>query len=150
MSKPLLNQQISQINELIHLNPKGLHDPTPSGYTHVVVAPLTGNTIYVSGQCSYHIGDGGVRDFTAQLDEALANMVIALQAGGANVHDVTRINLLIVNYSEELLPIWSTAARSIWGEGPYPASTLIPVPRLAFNGLLVEIEATAVVITEKI
>lgn len=148
MSKTLLNQRLLQINELIHLNPQGLHDPTSSGYTHVVVAPSAGKTIYVSGQCGYHIGDGGVQDFTAQLNDALANMIIALQAGGASVYDVVRINLFIVNHTEELLPIWATAAKNVWGEGPYPASTLIPVPRLALNGLLVEIEATAVVTAE--
>ncbi|MCW2254641.1 enamine deaminase RidA (YjgF/YER057c/UK114 family) [Providencia alcalifaciens] len=76
----------------------------------------------------------------------MANMIISLQAGGAGVHDIVRINLFIVNHTEELLPIWSTAAKNVSGEGPYPANTLIPVPRLALNGLLVEIEATAVVI----
>lgn len=128
-----------------HINPDGLHDPTASGYTHVVVAPLAGRTVYAAGQGVDHRGGGLSLDFAAQLDGALANMAIALQAGGAGVHDVVRITLLIVDHSEALLPIWSAAARRVWGDGPFPASTLIPVPRLALDGMRVEIEATAVV-----
>jgi len=137
------------ITQLVHINPKTLHDPTPSGYTHVVVAPLAGRTIFVSGQCSSHDENSLSFDFATQLDSALANMSTALQAAGATVHDIVRINLLIVNHTEALLPIWSDAARRVWGEGPFPASTLIPVPRLALDGLLVEIEATAVVMDNR-
>jgi len=146
MSQNPSNPASSRITELVHINPDGLHDPTPSGYTHVVVAPSEGRTIFASGQCSSELGDGGVQGFTTQLDGALANMRTAVQAGGATVHDIVRINLLIVDYTEALLPIWSAASRRIWGDGPFPASTLIPVPRLALDGLLVEIEATAVVV----
>jgi len=149
MSHTSSNLTSSRMTELVYINPKELHDPTPSGYTHVVVAPLAGRTIFASGQCSSFIGDGGPLDFAAQLDSALSNMKIALQAGGASVHDVVRINLLIVNHTEALLPIWSAASKRVWGEGPFPASTLIPVPRLALDGLLVEIEATAVVVEER-
>jgi enamine deaminase RidA (YjgF/YER057c/UK114 family) len=34
--------------------------------------------------------------------------------------------------------------RSLWPDGAAPACTLIPVPRLALDGMLIEIEATAV------
>lgn len=139
----------SLTTELVHINPDELHDPSESGYTHVVVAPLTGRTVYVSGQGADHRGSGLSLDFEAQLGSALDNMRVALQAGGATVHDVVRINLLIVNHTEALLPIWSAAARRVWGDGKFPASTLIPVPRLALDGMLVEIEATAVVVSDK-
>jgi enamine deaminase RidA (YjgF/YER057c/UK114 family) len=133
-------------SKLVHINPKGLHDPTPSCYTHVVTAPLAGRTIFASGQCGDIHHNGQPLDFAAQLDGALAGMKTVIQAGGGTVHDIVRINLYIVNHTEALLPIWSAAAKRIWGEGPYPASTLVPVPRLALDGLLVEIEATAVVL----
>lgn len=149
MTQPSSNPAAQSANGVLRINPKGLHDPTSSGYVHVVVAPLNGQTIYVSGQCASHTGDGSEQDFAAQLDEALNHMTLALQAGGATVHDVVRINLLIVNHTESLLPIWSAASRRVWGDGPLPASTLIPVPRLALDGLLVEIEATAVVVGER-
>lgn len=149
MSRIASGQTSSRNGELVHINPEALHDPTSSGYTHVVVAPLEGRTIYASGQGADHRGSGLSLDFSAQLDSALDNMRIALQAGGATVHDVVRITLLIVDHTEALLPVWVEAARRVWGEGPFPASTLIPVPRLALDGMLVEIEATAVVVEKR-
>ena len=33
--------------------------------------------------------------------------------------------------------------RKVWKDKPFPASTLIPVPKLAIDGMLIEVDATA-------
>ncbi|WP_284735962.1 RidA family protein [Dongia deserti] len=52
--------------------------------------------------------------------------------------------MLIVDHSEERLHIFGEELTLALGEGPKPACTLIPVPRLALDGMLVEIDAVAV------
>nr|WP_307688421.1 RidA family protein [Variovorax ginsengisoli] len=52
---------------------------------------------------------------------------------------------VVVDHSEARLAVMSAALRAVWSDGLAPACTLIPVPRLALNGMLVEIDATAVV-----
>ncbi len=131
---------------LTHINPEGLYDPRPNGYSHVVAAPLAGRTIYASGQGGENLAGELSPDFAAQLDQALVNMRTALAASGATVHDVVRLTLLVVDHSEARLALWSEAARRLWGDAPTPACTLIPVPRLALDGMLIEVEATAVVV----
>ena len=51
--------------------------------------------------------------------------------------------MLIVDHSEERLHIFGAALKAAWDDNPAPACTLIPVPRLALDGMLFEIEATA-------
>ena len=55
------------------------------------------------------------------------------------------ITLLAVDHTEARLALWTKAALRVWHAGPAPACTLIPVPRLALDGMLVEVQATAVV-----
>jgi enamine deaminase RidA (YjgF/YER057c/UK114 family) len=131
---------------IVHINPEGLYDPAPNGYTHAVAAPLHGRTVFASGQGGENAAGELAEGFAAQLEQALHNMQTALAAAGATVHDVVRLTLLVVDHTEARLALWTDAARSVWKDGPAPACTLIPVPRLALDGMLVEVEATAVVV----
>ncbi|MBV7542733.1 RidA family protein [Acidovorax sp. sic0104] len=135
----------ASLTRLVHLNPERLYDPAPNGYSHLVVAPLHGRTVYVSGQGGENAAGELPSGFAAQLDQALRNMEAALAAADATVHDVARLTLLVVDHTEERLALWTQAARGVWKDAPTPACTLIPVPRLALDGMLVEVEATAVV-----
>ena len=84
-------------------------------------------------------------DFARQLDQVVANMRNALEAAGATVSDVVRIALLVVDHTEASLPPWTDAALRVWADSLAPGCTLISAPRLALHGMLVEVEATAVV-----
>ena len=59
-------------------------------------------------------------------------------------NDVAKLTVLVVDHTEQRLALFSQAVRSLWPDGAAPACTLIPVPRLALDGMLIEIEATAV------
>src|SRR3989344_2471411 len=69
---------------------------------------------------------------------------LPLAGGGASVQDVAKLTVLVVDHTEQRLALFSQAVRSLWPDGAAPACTLIPVPRLALDGMLIEIEATAV------
>jgi len=127
------------------INPTGLYDPRPNGYSHVVVAEAPARIIYIAGQGGENIDGVLSESFEAQVRQALANLQTALAAADARLSDVAKVTALIVDHNEERLSILSSALQAVWGEHPAPACTLIPVPRLALDGMLFEIEATAVI-----
>lgn len=127
------------------INPVGLYDPRPNAYSHVAIADTPARLIYIAGQGG-ETEDGELSpDFARQVHQALRNLRIALNAAEASVDKVVKLTLLIVDHSQEKLPIVSHQLKEIWGEYPLPACTLIPVTRLALDGMLFEIDATAVV-----
>ncbi|MBV6320488.1 RidA family protein [Duganella violaceipulchra] len=127
------------------INPPGLYDPRPNGYSHVVVAEAPARIIYIAGQGGESIDGVLSESFEAQVQQALANLQTALAAADAKLTDVAKVTALIVDHNEARLGIFSSALRAMWGDHPAPACTLIPVPRLALDGMLFEIEATAVI-----
>lgn len=129
------------------INPAGLYDPRPNGYSHVVIADLAApaRLVYLAGQGGEDVNGVLSEDFATQVAQALANLRTALDAAGASLAHVAKVSALIVDHDEAKLAIFSTALRAAWGDAPPPACTLIPVPRLALDGMLFEIEATAIV-----
>jgi enamine deaminase RidA (YjgF/YER057c/UK114 family) len=128
------------------LNPDGL--PKPDVYRQVAVA--TGSRlVFLAGQVARD-ADGapvGAGDLAAQVDQALRNVVTAVDAAGGSFADVAKLTVYVVD--------WSPDKMAALGEGVARASaaldidplkpiTLIGVAALAEPDLLVEIEATAV------
>ena len=130
---------------LTFINPPGLYDPRANGYSHVAVVPAQCRTLYIAGQGGENPAGDLIPDFDAQLHQAFANLHTALRAAGAGMHHVAKLTVLVVDHTEQRLASFSRAARKAWPDGAAPACTLIPVPRLALDGMLIEIEATAVV-----
>jgi enamine deaminase RidA (YjgF/YER057c/UK114 family) len=126
------------------INPEGLYDPRPNGYSHVVVADAPARIIYIAGQGGENAAGELSEDFGTQIAQALRNLHTALVAAGAMHTEVAKVTALIVDHSEARLAIFSKALRAMWDDHPVPACTLIPVPRLALDGMLFEIEATVV------
>lgn len=58
--------------------------------------------------------------------------------------DIAKLTVLIVDHTEERLHIFGAELEQALGHGPKPTCTLIPVPRLALDGMLFELEAVAV------
>lgn len=127
------------------LNPAGLYDPTTNGYSHLaVIAPGT-RLVCVAGQGGENAAGALEPDFQLQVRQALVNLGIALSAAGAAPCDIAKLTVLVVDHSEDKLRILAGELARAWGERPKPACTLIPVPRLALDGMLFEIDAVAVV-----
>jgi 2-iminobutanoate/2-iminopropanoate deaminase len=124
-------------NKLIRAN--GLAEPI-SHYTDAVVA---GKTVYVSGQGAQDaqgklVGRG---DVVAQTRQVLDNMKIALAAAGGTLDDVTKVTVYLKNVDDR--PKVNEVRKEYFKDNK-PASTLIEISRFAIDGMLVEIEAVAV------
>jgi enamine deaminase RidA (YjgF/YER057c/UK114 family) len=135
-----------QMNLVQFNNPTGLYDPVPNGYSHAAWADTPGaRLVLLSGQGGED-AEGRLADgFAAQVRRSLDNMLLALRAAGAQPQDVARTLVLVVDHDEGKLALLGREFDRIWPTGLKPACTLVPVPRLALDGMLVEIEATAVV-----
>lgn len=136
--------QLSQRPALALINPPGLYDPAPNGYSHVALVAAGSRLVFIAGQGG-ETADGALSpDFRAQVRQALANLATALAAAEAAPADVAKLTVLIVDHSEARLHVFGEELSRAFGTGPKPACTLIPVPRLALDGMLFEVEAVAV------
>lgn len=129
-----------------HINPSALHDPSHYGYTHVTTVPANTTLVFIAGQLGEdETGNPVAVGFEAQLKQAFANLRTALAAVGATPEQVVKITVLSVDHDAEKQRLISDARNDLWQGDRKPASTLIPVPRLAVEGLLFEIDAIAAI-----
>jgi enamine deaminase RidA (YjgF/YER057c/UK114 family) len=143
----MMRQAAERLQEspVAFVNPAGLYDPSANGYSHVAKIATGARLIYVAGQGGETERGELQSDFRLQVRQALRNLSTALAAAGATVTDIAKLTVLIVNHSEERLHVFGEELTLALGDGPKPACTLIPVPRLALDGMLFEIEAVAAV-----
>ena len=122
------------------INPEGVLTPT-SHYSHAVKA---GNTIYVSGQASLDAGRTlmGAGDVVAQTRQVLENLRTILRAAGATLDDVVKVTVYLLDRDDR---VKVNDVRKEYFGANRPASTLIEVGRFPIEGMLVEMEAIAVV-----
>jgi reactive intermediate/imine deaminase len=121
------------------LDPPGL----PAPISHYSNGVKVGDTVYVSGQVALD-ADGrlvGPGDVVAQTRQVLENIRKVLAAGEATLDDVVRVTVYLANVDDR--PRVNEVRQAFFGANR-PASTLVEVSRLALPGLLVEIEAVAV------
>lgn len=118
-------------------------NPGP-GYTQVVVTKANGlKIIHVSGQ----VGEGN--DLEAQLRAAFSNLKKQLVDAGASLSDVVKMNTYIVRYKEADLEIFRRVRGEILGSRQMPANTLVGVYSLFKDEYLVELEAEAIIQSNK-
>ncbi|MCF7201558.1 RidA family protein [Pseudomonas oligotrophica] len=130
------------------INPPGLYDPAPNGYSHVAIVPAGTRLAFIAGQGG-ETADGSLPgDFREQVRQALGNLCIAIEAAGGTPQQIARLGVLVVEHSEARLQVFGEELARALGPGPKPACTLIPVPRLALDGMLFEIEAVLVLTAE--
>ena len=102
-----------------------------------------GDTIWVSGQVAFDPAGNiiGAGDMRAQADKTFANIAEVLAVAGATMNDVVKITAWLTdmrNYAEY------NAARTAAFPDRLPASAAVHSPQLVRPGLLVEIEAIAI------
>jgi enamine deaminase RidA (YjgF/YER057c/UK114 family) len=126
------------------INPPQL--PRPRGYNHAVRAWPVGRILFLSGQIGWTADERFVsKDVLGQFAQALANLQIAVKAGGGRMDDVVQMRIYVTDMdgykreSQNLGKVW----REYFG-GYYPAITLVGVDRLYDEKAKVEVEAVAV------
>jgi len=125
-------------------NPDSLFDPAPYGFSHASSVSTPGELVYISGQ-SGGLGKNHTlsNSFREQTQVALKNIVTVLDSYHLKPENIMKITILIVDHSPEKLKIWNEEIRKTWQNKPFPASTLIPVPKLAIDKMLIEVDAIA-------
>lgn len=133
----------SAANELTIVNPPTLGDPTPNGYSTAVIVPAGARLAYVSGQGGQDSTGALSPDFAAQVKQAYANLRAALDALGARPDQVAKLTVFVVDHDMAKLGVLTQNVKEMFGEA-LPAQTLVPVPRLAIDPMLFEVEAVVV------
>jgi enamine deaminase RidA (YjgF/YER057c/UK114 family) len=127
----------------LYLNPPGLMDSSRF-FSQAVVAPR-GTTVHVAGQTGFRVDRSVAPTKEGQMAQAFENVKIALEAAHARTDQVVSMNVYIVGYTEADLEELAHCTAAYFPPDRLPASTLVPVPRLARNELLLEIDVTAVI-----
>ncbi len=129
-----------------HIQPPGLFASERFGFTQVVTSP-PGRLIFVSGQVAWdeNLQLVGGTDLAAQAEQALANLGAALRAADATPADLTSLRVYVVDYEPRHAGVLGPVLAKFLGDAPPPAQTLLGIQALAAPGLLIEIEAMAVV-----
>jgi enamine deaminase RidA (YjgF/YER057c/UK114 family) len=120
--------------------------PRPPGYSNGIAAQ--GQTIFVAGQIGWDASGRFANGLTAQVEQALSNILAVLAQAGAGPQHVTRLTWFVTDidqYREQAKAI-GPDYRRIMGKH-FPTMSVIGVNALVEPDALVEIEATAVLPT---
>jgi reactive intermediate/imine deaminase len=118
---------------------------TPDNYEPFLLSQgiKFGNLLFISGQAGAgddgKIVDGG---FTAQGEQAFANLRRALEAGGSSLKDVVKVTIFVTDMGNfrEVVEL-----RRKFFSAPYPADTIAEIKALYDPKAMIEIEAIAAV-----
>lgn len=127
------------------INPPSL--PPAPGYSQVIRVS-EGTTIYIAGQVAWDEEGNlvGAGDFEAQTRQVFANLVAALHSASADVADLVRIGIYVVDHDPEKLDVIRRVRNQVFGDITPPTSTLLGVSRLAVPGLMIEVDGVALLV----
>ena len=107
----------------------------------------SGDLIFVGGEAALD-KDGDVlfpNDVVAQTRLVMDNIGAVLAGFGATLADVVKITTFYVSRGTKEEWMESARIRGRYFKAPGPAATAIPLPALAYDGLMIEIEVIAAV-----
>ena len=129
--------------KLTIVNPQNLNDPSPNGYSTAVITPGGARVAYISGQGGQDSTGDLSPDFAVQVKQAYANLRSALEGIGARPDQVAKLTVFVVDHDMSKLEVLTRNVKDMFGEA-LPAQTLVPVPKLAIDPMLFEVEAVVV------
>lgn len=128
--------------EIDRINPADLVDTSMFGFSQVVSAPSSFRRVYISGQFSGDLQGNVLGKTTAeQAKIVFDNLRKAILAADAKPEHAVKITVLVVDHDQSKLASIQEGVEGLFGEH-LPASTLIPVPRLALDEMLIEVDVT--------
>lgn len=126
---------------VIELVPEGVAYPPKFG-SPTALGVRAGDFIFISGMIAWNAERNivGVGDCRAQTRQALHNMQVTLEQGGASLLDIVKISFYLTDIRQKT-EIWEER-KVIFGNAR-PASTLVEVSHLVDPQALLEIDAVA-------
>ena len=114
------------------------------GFSQAVEVSSASRVLYCAGQASVDENGKPVHagDMRKQIDQAFRNLETVLAAAGFGLENVVRLNYYTTDV-DAFLAASDVVGGRLAATGAQPPGTLLGVAKLAFPGLLVEIEATA-------
>ncbi len=115
-------------------------EPQPETWSNCKVI---GDSVWISGMVSGYVNDriAGGDDMYEQSRLVFEKLRHLMAAAGGAMADIVKVTIFVTDISRRE-EVWK--ARREFFEGDFPTSTLVEVAALARPGLLVEIEAQAV------
>jgi enamine deaminase RidA (YjgF/YER057c/UK114 family) len=129
--------------KLTIVNPQNLYDPTPNGYSTAVIVPKGARIAYISGQGGQDSTGALSPDFAVQVEQAYANLRAAIEGIGARPDQVAKLTVYVVDHDMSKLEVLTKNVKAMFGQ-TLPAQTLVPVPKLAIDPMLFEVEAVVI------
>ena len=110
-------------------------------YVHAVRA---GELLLMAGQVAFDEAGRlvGAGDARAQAEQCWRNIERIVSSQGGELRHVVKIVCLFTDI--RVFPLELEVRRALFGDGPYPVATVAQVGNLGLEGLLVEIDATAI------
>jgi enamine deaminase RidA (YjgF/YER057c/UK114 family) len=123
-----------------YLAPKGLGAPIEP-YGHAI---RCGNTLYLAGQVAFDEKNEivGLGDPRAQAERCWKNIELAVKAAGGTIDNVVKIVIFLKDIRHAAHEV--EIRGRLFKKGRYPVCTMVQVANLGLDGLLIEIDATAV------
>jgi enamine deaminase RidA (YjgF/YER057c/UK114 family) len=115
------------------------------GFNQAEVVEGAGRILFCAGQTSVD-ADGNVLhadDMGKQVSQALDNVEAVLAEAGMTLANLVRLNIYTTDV-DAFFAGYGAAAERLAAADVRPPGTLLGISRLAFPGLMVELEATAV------
>ncbi len=126
------------------INPESLG--IPRGYSNGVLTGAGGRLLFIAGQIAWNQQQQIVsEDMVEQFDQALANVLRVVTAGGGRADQIARLIIYVTDkqeYRDRMKEI-GERYRAHMGKH-FPAMVLVEVKSLLDDGAMIEIEGTAV------
>lgn len=114
------------------------------GFSQAIEVTNASRVLYCAGQAS--VDDTGkpvhAGDMRKQIDQAFGNLETVLKAAGYSLANVVRLNYYTTDV-EAFLSASEVVGARLGAASSQPPGALLGVAKLAFPGLMIEMEATA-------
>lgn len=119
--------------------------PPTTGWSQVAEVPPGSKLVFISGQVPMDQSGRivALSNFRGQAEQVFQNLDRALRAAGATFRDVVKLNYYVLDITQ--LPTLREVRDNYVNRAAPPASTLVQVAALFTPGILLEVEAVAVV-----